>query len=47
MASGTSGSSEEMDIVLVQSLADSLDPLRDRFNADRDKPRFIAILSPT
>ena len=29
------------------SLADSLEPLRDRFNAEKDKPRVLAILSPT
>ncbi len=29
------------------SLADSLKPLQDRFNAAKDKPRFVAILSPT
>ncbi len=34
------------DGVLV-SLADSLAPLRDRFNADRGKPRLVALLSPT
>jgi hypothetical protein len=47
MASCTSGFSDEMGVVPVMSLADSLKPLRDRFNADRDKLRFIAILSPT
>jgi hypothetical protein len=26
---------------------DTLNPLRDRFNADKDKHRFVAILSPT
>ncbi len=34
------------DGVLV-SLADSLAPLRDRFNANSDKPRLLALLSPT
>lgn len=29
------------------SLADSLQPLGDRFNANKDKIRFIALLSPT
>jgi hypothetical protein len=29
------------------SLANSVQPLRDRFNADRNRPRFLAILSPT
>jgi hypothetical protein len=29
------------------SLADSLDALRERFNAEKDKPRVLAILSPT
>ena len=29
------------------SLADSLQPLRERFNSEKDKHRFIAILSPT
>lgn len=33
--------------VSVASLADSLKPLKDRFNAHRDKTRFVAILSPT
>lgn len=28
------------------SLGESLAPLRDRFNADKGKARFIAILSP-
>ncbi len=31
----------------VASLADSLKPLKDRFNAHKDKTRFVAILSPT
>ena len=29
------------------SLADSLEPLRDGFNRATDKPRVVAILSPT
>jgi hypothetical protein len=29
------------------SLADSLGPLRTRFNSDRDKPRLVALVSPT
>ncbi len=29
------------------SLADSLAPLRDRFNAEQGKPRLVALLSPT
>lgn len=33
--------------VKVTSLAVSLEPLRSRFNQDKDKPRFIALLSPT
>ena len=31
----------------IVSLSDSLDPLHEWFNAQREKPRFIAILSPT
>jgi hypothetical protein len=31
----------------IQSLGTSLDPLRNRFNADKAKLRFIALLSPT
>ena len=31
----------------VTVLTESLNPLRDHFNAHRDKHRFIAILSPT
>lgn len=31
----------------ITVLADSLKPLKDRFNANKDKHRFIAILSPT
>ena len=34
------------DRVLI-SLADSLAPLRDRFNTDKGKPRLVALLSPT
>lgn len=35
------------ELVSVVSLADSLKPLKDRFNAHKDKNRFVAILSPT
>jgi hypothetical protein len=31
----------------VISLENSLDPLKRRFNADKDKLRFLAIVSPT
>jgi hypothetical protein len=33
--------------VQLISLAGSLEPLKARFNADRDKLRFVAIVSPT
>ncbi len=33
--------------VHVTSLSDSLDPLRDHFNANKDRHRFVALLSPT
>lgn len=33
--------------IRVTSLADSLNPLRDWFNEEKGKPRFIALLSPT
>lgn len=35
------------DSVAVVSLAESLDPLRLRFNGAKDKYRFVALLSPT
>jgi hypothetical protein len=31
----------------VISLANSIDPLKRRFNADKGKLRFLAIVSPT
>ncbi len=31
----------------VTSLRESLDPLRDHFNANKDRHRFVALLSPT
>jgi len=31
----------------LTSLADSIAPLRDQFNAERDKLRLVALLSPT
>ena len=31
----------------LTSLSDSLDPLRERFNADKGKHRVVALLSPT
>ncbi len=37
----------ELDDSPLISLAESLDPLRDGFNRARDKPRVVAILSPT
>ncbi len=33
--------------VEVVSLASSLQPLKDDFNRDKDKLRFLALLSPT
>lgn len=42
--SHTRGGSD--DLVLVP-LADSLAPLQDCFNADKGKPRLVAVLSPT
>jgi hypothetical protein len=30
----------------LHSLADSLQPLKDHFNRDKGKPRFLALLSP-
>ena len=33
--------------VEVVSLAESLEPLRKHFNANKDKHRFVALLSPT
>ncbi len=33
--------------VEVTSLGDSIEPLKTRFNDEKDKPRFVAILSPT
>ncbi len=40
------GATKEEPTPLI-SLADSLKPLQDRFNAEKDKPRFVALLSPT
>jgi len=31
----------------IVTLTDSLQPLRDRFNGDKHKLRFLAVLSPT
>ena len=31
----------------VIDLHDSLEPLRQRFNAERDRPRILAVFSPT
>jgi len=31
----------------IATLAGSLQPLRDRFNRDKHKLRFLAVLSPT
>lgn len=41
------GGSESGDPVAVVSLAESLEPLRLRFNGAKDKYRFVALLSPT
>lgn len=35
------------DFFELTSLAKSLDPLRDHFNANKDKLRFVTLLSPT
>ncbi len=43
----TSDTSRVGDDARLISLADSLAPLRDRFNADKGKPRLVALLSPT
>ncbi len=32
---------------VITSLASSLEPLREYFNANKDKLRFLAIVSPT
>ncbi len=37
----------DMESKALISLADSLEPLRRQFNAEKDKPRVLAILSPT
>jgi len=42
---GTQASPEES--VEVVSLGGSLQPLKDHFNSNRNKPRFLALLSPT
>jgi len=44
-SSGENAKESEMGDVTV--LANSLNPLKDHFNANKDKNRFIAILSPT
>jgi hypothetical protein len=31
----------------VVTLARSLQPLKDHFNSNKDKPQFVALLSPT
>ncbi len=36
-----------MTVRQVVSLADSLQPLREHFNSNRGKLRFVALLSPT
>lgn len=30
-----------------KTLSTSLEPIRDHFNRNRDRPRFVALLSPT
>ncbi len=42
---GTQRSPDES--VDVISLGGSLQPLKDHFNANSNKPRFLALLSPT
>lgn len=46
-ATAPAGADRDGEAIVVSSLAESLDPLRERFNADKGKPRFIALLSPT
>ncbi len=46
-ATAPADASGEEPAVQVTSLAESLDPLCERFNADVGQPRFVALLSPT
>lgn len=41
------GLSARREVVTLFYLADTLQPLIDRFNADKGKLRFVALLSPT
>ena len=43
-ASFTAGCAASTDVI---TMTESLDPLRDHFNANKNKHRFIAVLSPT
>ena len=43
----TKPSSAQSTSVEITSLAESLDPLKDYFNANKDRYRFVALLSPT
>ena len=46
-ASGKGGRSSGQAAARIIVLRDSLDPLRQQFNADRDKLRVLALFSPT
>lgn len=45
----SSAAAQAKDDTMIEmiTLRDSLQPLIDRFNAEKDKPRILALLSPT
>jgi len=47
LVGGCSHSPSMRTTISLVNLADTVEPMRARFNRDRDRPRFVAILSPT